>query len=65
MRTFLDCVPCFVKQALDAARLVSTDEAVHERVLRGVLDVASLIPFDRSPPHMARETLWNKLRRYA
>jgi len=55
MRTFLDCVPCFVRQALDASRLVSSDESVQERVLRGVLEVASLIPLDRSPPHMARE----------
>jgi uncharacterized protein with ATP-grasp and redox domains len=55
MRTFLDCVPCFVNQALDAARLVSSDESVHERVLRGVLKAAGQLPFDRSPPHMARE----------
>jgi len=55
MRTFLDCVPCFVRQALDAVRLVSSDEALHERVLRGVLDAASVLPFDRSPPHIGRE----------
>ncbi len=54
MRTFLDCVPCFVKQALAAARLVSTDEAVHERVLRRVLAQGSRLAFDKSPAHMAR-----------
>ena len=53
--TFVDCVPCFVKQALDAARLVSSDESVHERVLRRVLDATARIEFDRSPPHMARD----------
>ena len=55
MRTFIDCVPCFVNQALAAARMVSQDEAVHERVLRRVLDAGSRIPFDRSPPHIGRE----------
>lgn len=55
MRTFLDCVPCFVKQALDAARLVTPDEAVQERVLRRVLEATNRLDFDKSPPHMGRE----------
>ena len=55
MRTFLDCVPCFVKQALAAARLVSSDEALGERVLRRVLGQASRLEFDRSPAHMGGE----------
>ena len=54
MRTFVDCIPCFVKQALHASRLVSQDEAVAERVLRRVLESASRIEFDRSPAHMGR-----------
>ena len=34
MKTYFDCIPCFFRQALDAARLVTDDERVHERVLR-------------------------------
>ncbi len=37
MKTYLDCIPCFIRQALDAARLVSTDPADHERIVRDVL----------------------------
>ncbi len=29
MRTYLDCIPCFVRQALEAVRMVSADAAVH------------------------------------
>ena len=37
MKTFLDCIPCIVRQTLDSVRLVTSNEAVHERVLREVL----------------------------
>jgi len=37
MRTVLDCIPCFVRQSLEAARFVTDDPAVHERLLRDVL----------------------------
>ena len=37
MRTYLDCIPCIIRQALCAARMVSADPAVHERVLRETL----------------------------
>ncbi|GAG21317.1 unnamed protein product, partial [marine sediment metagenome] len=55
MRIFLDCVPCFVKQTLEACRMVTSDEAVHEKVLRAVLAKTTDISFDHSPPHMGRE----------
>lgn len=55
MRTYLDCVPCFVRQALDATRLVSVEEDVAERVLRRVLEATAQMRMDRSPPFMGRE----------
>lgn len=30
MKTYLECVPCFVKQSLYASRLVTDDEAIGE-----------------------------------
>ena len=54
MRTFLDCVPCFVRQALDAARFVTDDPLVHERVLREVLRAASDMDLSVTPPEMGR-----------
>jgi len=50
MRTYFDCVQCFVCQALDAARLLSTDEKIHEQVLRRVLSLSSEMDFYKSPP---------------
>ena len=52
MRTFLDCIPCFVRQALDATRFVTDDVRVHERVLREVLRAASEMDLSVTPPEM-------------
>jgi uncharacterized protein with ATP-grasp and redox domains len=54
MKTSLDCIPCFVRQALDAARLVSTDTTVHERILREVLRWTGEIDMDQPAPVMGQ-----------
>jgi len=54
VRTFLDCIPCFLRQALDAARLVTTDEGVHLRVLREVLAATSEMDLREPPPVMGQ-----------
>ena len=55
MRIFLDCIPCFVRQALDSARLVTDDKQIHEQVIREVLRLASDLDMSQSPPAMGRE----------
>ncbi len=55
MRTYLECVPCFVRQALDSSRMVTDDPAVHDRVLRETLRLVAEMPFDRSPPWMGQQ----------
>ncbi len=52
MKTSIDCVPCFVRQTLDAARLVTDNPAIHEKVLRQVLSHAAQLDFSLPPPHM-------------
>ena len=54
MKTSLDCIPCILRQALDAARLVSTDTAVHEQIIRDVLRWAGEMDLDQSPPAMVQ-----------
>jgi len=54
MKTSYDCIPCFIRQALDAARLATSDEKIHEQVLRGVLAAASKMNLDQSPPVMGQ-----------
>ena len=54
MRTYLECIPCFIRQALDAVRCVTDDEAAHEKVVREVLRVAARMDLRDSPPAMAQ-----------
>jgi Uncharacterized conserved protein len=37
MKTHLDCIPCFQRQALEAARMTTNDEGKQEEVLRDVM----------------------------
>lgn len=55
MKTYLDCISCFVRQGLEVARFVSDDERVHEKVLRGVLEAALSLDFRQPPPAMGQQ----------
>ncbi len=54
MRTSLDCVPCLLRQALEATRRVSSDPILHELFLREVLQWTSEMDLDGSPPVLAQ-----------
>ena len=54
MRTALDCIPCFVRQSLEAARFVTDDPAVHERLLRDVLRRTAEMDLSQCPPVVAQ-----------
>ncbi len=54
MKTFLECIPCFLRQTLEAARMATDDETVHEQILREVLRSTAEIDMQQSPPAMAR-----------
>ncbi|HSV99609.1 MAG TPA: ARMT1-like domain-containing protein [Sedimentisphaerales bacterium] len=55
MRTYFDCVPCSVRQVLDAVRMITDDEAMHERVLRELLGMWQRMDMRQSPPAMAQQ----------
>lgn len=54
MKTYLDCIPCFVRQTLESVRMVTDDETVHEdvllRVIRDIGEMESTI----TPPEMGQ-----------
>jgi len=52
MRTYLDCYPCFLRQALEAARLAGADENQQHWVLREVLDELHQFALTSTPPEM-------------
>jgi len=55
MQTYLDCVPCFVRQVLDSVKMTTDDEQIHEKVLREALCLASKMDLHQSPPAMAQK----------
>jgi uncharacterized protein with ATP-grasp and redox domains len=52
MKTYLDCYPCFLRQALDAARLAEADEGQQKVVLDRVLDLLKRIEPSSLPPEI-------------
>lgn len=54
MKTSIDCIPCFVRQTLDACRMVSDDPALHEKMMREVLGWISEMDLSASPPVLAQ-----------
>lgn len=61
MHTTLDCIPCFLRQALAAARAFSQDALLHERVVRDILRQVSAMQMDQPPPVMS-QIIHRKLR---
>ncbi len=54
MKTYLDCIPCFLRQSLDAARNVTDDRHVHEQILRDVLRMTAELDLERPPPFVGQ-----------
>ncbi len=55
MRIYLDCFPCFVRQALDAARFATDDEEVHTAVVQNVLRLAAQTDMHNPPPVIGQQ----------
>ncbi|MDA8156584.1 MAG: ARMT1-like domain-containing protein [Actinomycetota bacterium] len=51
MKISLDCYPCFLRQAVIAARLGADDPALHEKIIRAVLPDIERADPDKSPAH--------------
>ena len=49
MKTYLDCYPCFLRQALDAARMAGASEEQQKVVLDRVLDLLGQIALSGTP----------------
>ena len=55
MKTYLDCIPCFFRQALEAARITGKDEKTQKKILDEVAKALPNFPLSASPPEMARK----------
>ena len=54
MKTYLDCFPCFLDQALRAGRIVTKDEKEIKRLLDEVGTMLSSIPLESTPPESGK-----------
>lgn len=54
MKTTLECIPCFITQALQALRAVCDDEILTHRILQMVLKKAAEFDISKTPPEMAQ-----------
>jgi uncharacterized protein with ATP-grasp and redox domains len=54
VRTYLDCIPCFLRQTLEAARAVTDDPRIQEQVVRDVLRLTADLDLGQSPPHVGQ-----------
>jgi len=50
MKTYLDCIPCFMNQALRAGRIATNDEYKIKRLLDEVGMLIQKIPMENTPP---------------
>jgi len=55
MKTFLDCIPCFLTQTLKVVRKTTDDEAVHFLALKKVMEKLASISLLDSPPAISCE----------
>jgi uncharacterized protein with ATP-grasp and redox domains len=61
MKTYLDCFPCFVEQAVRASRLVTDDEKVIKQILDEVGSHFQDVPLNSSPPETG-EYIYRRIR---
>ena len=54
MKTYLDCFPCFMEQALRAGRIATNDEKKIKRLLDEVGRMLSSIPLESTPPESGK-----------
>jgi uncharacterized protein with ATP-grasp and redox domains len=55
MKLHLDCIPCLVRQTLDAARTLELDDAAARSLLARTLELLARLDWDDPPPVVARE----------
>jgi uncharacterized protein with ATP-grasp and redox domains len=54
MNTTLDCIPCLLRQALEAARLATKDPGLHKKIMHEVLRWLEEMDSNQTPPVMAQ-----------
>lgn len=61
MKTFLDCLPCMMSQALRAGRMATNDEKIIKKLLDRVGAMMKDIPLENTPPETG-DVIYKKVR---
>jgi uncharacterized protein with ATP-grasp and redox domains len=51
MKIYTGCIPCFARQAVEAAEMSTEDPELRQLIIRKALHGMAELPFDRTPPH--------------
>ena len=54
MRTYLDCIPCFFRQALEGARIAGLTPKLQKRIIDEFAAVIPKVSLTSTPPEIAR-----------
>ncbi len=54
MQTYLDCLPCFLKQALEAAKIAGVDKKLQKEILDKTCEEIANFSLTASPPEMGK-----------
>jgi len=52
MKSYLECIPCFLKQAIEASRISGANERTTKRIVDKICREIIKFPFSSSPPEM-------------
>ena len=55
MKTYLECIPCFFRQALEVAKLAGVDEIKQKEIVNNISQLVPRLCLEMSPPEIARE----------
>ena len=54
MKTYYECLPCLLRQTIEAATMMTNSQEIQEKVLRRVLQEMAVMDLNNSPPYMAQ-----------
>ena len=62
MKTYLECIPCFLNQSLKVMDLINLEYKTKEKAIREIMKELTVIELDKKPPEFAR-FVYNKIYR--
>jgi uncharacterized protein with ATP-grasp and redox domains len=62
MKTYLDCIPCFYRQALETARITGVNEIIQKKIIDEISQLIPNFSLDANPPDMGR-TIYTLVRK--